>query len=93
MNASEKRKKRLAHSARMREHANRRARAHKRFSDLGIKTQSLSDLLPPGAVFEVDEDGTVKIDVKAKRGTEDEAAADIARRLNLDPSLLEVKAT
>lgn len=53
--------------------------------------QSLDDLLPPGATFAVDEQGNVKINVQAKPGTEDAVAADIARRLNIDPSALSAK--
>lgn len=45
--------------------------------------RSLGDLLPEGASYAIDDSGKVTIDVKAKRGEEQDAIADVARRLNI----------
>lgn len=88
--ARRKRQKRLERQAEAKRE--RRNVAFKRNNQKKFKmvSQSLADLLPEDADFQVNPDGSVKISMDAKRGTEDEVAADIARRLNIPEDAMEL---
>lgn len=90
------RRARRKHQKRIeRDRKNVKAKAHRRAEHFGHKNlatvnRSLDDLLPPGCTFEVTGE-KVRINMSGvPRGKEAEAAADIAKRLNIDPEHLQV---
>lgn len=87
--ARKKRQRKLA------EHRRIKSRRSTKLHDLGQKKfaavqRSLGDLLPENAAFEVQKNGTVKINFEAPKSQVVERAEDVAKRLNIPLSELNV---